>query len=182
MDARQVATKRQFPFSTLTWVIFAAAVWVIADFSASALLAADTSVIADLPSGAVLSQVTAESVRNTKPTLPVVFKKVPSEVEGLPCVAPKYKPQEKPGEGYSFKVTKNCTVYFIVTERGNPTLPSDWQKTSLTGISKMDKWTTKDLYYKRDYQAGDTVTVPAHEGKKQNGKYAYAIAAAVKAK
>ncbi len=81
----------------------------------------------------------------------------------------------KPGKSFTFKIDNRCEVYMLAHDRGNPSIPDGWEKTDLSA-----SWDSEsDVVYRRVFEPG-AVTLPAHDGKLDNGWYGVPHAALIR--
>lgn len=89
-----------------------------------------------------------------------VFTKVPEALKGLQIVTTSRGALNKPGAGFTVEIDQPATVYLLVHDRGNPTIPAGWKKTSMRVV-----WNAgSDDVYEKLVKAG-RIEVPAHNGK-----------------
>lgn len=88
--------------------------------------------------------------------------RLPAELAGLDWVTVDRDSMEKPGAGYSFEVDREVLVYLAVHDRGQPTLPSGWEKTDMT-IEWDHGGPYTDTVYRKAFAKGK-VDVPPHDG------------------
>ena len=74
----------------------------------------------------------------------------------------------------SLKGLQIATVYLLVHDRGTPTIPADWKKTSM----KVQWSAGADTVYEKQVKAGK-IEVPAHNGK-ADGNYGIPCAVVIK--
>lgn len=81
----------------------------------------------------------------------------------------------KPASGYTFTVSNRSEVYLLVHDRGEPSIPAGWEKTSLK-VTWEGQYA--DTVYKRVFEPGKVI-IPGHNGKLDNGYYGVPNAALV---
>ena len=89
------------------------------------------------------------------------FSKIPDSLKYIPCVAVERGDSNKPGKGFTFKISAPATVYIAVLDRGDYTPPAGWKKFHLK-LTWMKNLT--DTVYCRSFKAG-IVEIPSHTGK-----------------
>lgn len=90
---------------------------------------------------------------------------IPGRLAGLPMVSVPRGTGNKEGAAYSVTIDKPATVYLLVQNRGDVTIPEGWEK-----VPGRVEWSGfADTVYKKEFAAGK-VEVPAHNGK-QGGNF-----------
>lgn len=98
---------------------------------------------------------------------------VPEELDGLPFVTIGRGDMSRPGAAFSFTVDRPVNVYIGVQERGTPTFPEGWRRTSLrieyvVPLQQGGSRTDRDGVWVKAFPAG-RVEIPPHNG--TDGKY-----------
>ena len=95
------------------------------------------------------------------------FNELPSELLGFNYVSINRGDGMQPAPAYSVTVDMPVTAYLLLQDRGDPTIPADWQQAGITS-----RWLSDytDTIYWNNYPAG-TVDIPGHDGIDYAGWY-----------
>ncbi len=95
------------------------------------------------------------------------IRMMPKKLAKLPRVTIPRGDWTKPAPGYHFAVNQRATVYLAVDQRGEPTLPQQWQATDMT-LAWGDSHS--DIVYKCEFPAG-RVTIPGNDTEHTPGSF-----------
>ncbi|MCA9084592.1 MAG: hypothetical protein KDA81_11080, partial [Planctomycetaceae bacterium] len=96
-----------------------------------------------------------------------VIHEWPEQLASLPRITVPRGDWHRPAPGFEFSLSAPATVFLAVDQRGEPTLPKEWQRTSMTIVWGQNH---QDRVYRRDFDAG-MVKVPGNQVEHVSGSF-----------
>ncbi|MEK6795431.1 MAG: hypothetical protein AABZ39_11675 [Spirochaetota bacterium] len=95
---------------------------------------------------------------------------IPSQLNGASIVGIIRGDRQSAAPAWKFSVSRPVIVYMLVHDRGTPSIPASWVKTSMKAEWKAGDAQFTDTIYSREFAAG-TIDVPGHSGVDESGNY-----------